>query len=159
MPAIDNDLPKNCKDLNAWIRINFNVLETSRAYVMFPFQAYVGAPGGKPTQFNVRAIMLSLGFEGDEENCCMALAAHIQACISLEEWQDQCVTLFLRRPFEVGKDDFQEGKSYVSGRLAFWEVDKNEKLASSPAMKLEGMLSRPWRMPTGWLDFHFRNRI
>lgn len=147
-PVVNSDLPKNCKDLNAWIRSNFNILETTRAYVMFPFQAYVGVP----TQFNVRAIMLSLGFEGDEENCCMALAAHIRVCVRREEWQDQAVTLFLRHPFELIKDDFQECRFQVCGRLAFWEADKNEKLASSSALKPQGSWARPWKMPENWFD-------
>lgn len=145
-------LPTTAEDLNSWIRGHFSVCQISRAYIELPFQASVGGPGTEPKEYIHRAIAITLGFSGAEEDCCQAIAAHLLCCITRESYEDAAEPLFMRTYFTVEKNELSNGKPYVSGRLAFWDLAKYRKLVASTVYRPQGDLYPPAKMPDMWAD-------
>ncbi len=148
-----HEWPVTIAQLNGWIHNHFNVLQVSRAYAEFYFPIRVGYEDEqRSTGSTHRVAMLTLGFRGDEEACCKAIAAHLYLQVSREMFLDAAQLLFLRREFTLDKADELCSEDCVRGRLAFWETDKNAKLIASPCFVSQGGLPRLAAMPAGLFE-------
>jgi hypothetical protein len=149
----ENELPETVKALNEWVNAHFTVLTgPQRAFLTFPFHTSVGYEDEQvyaTTQH--RIIFVSLAFLGSEDKCCRCIAAHLYTTITREAFLDADELLFVRRYFTLEESAFGD-RSYVIGRLGFWDTKKNKDLISRPCFKPEGGLASKAVMPVNWFE-------
>lgn len=151
--TIQNDLPEKAVDLNAWIKKNFMVFEgPPKAYLELGFPIHIGFPEEEQGTLTLhRLVYITLGFRGQEDACCKALAAHLYMTVTREDFLDAREPIFIRRWFDYQTDEVTK-EAYLSGRLVFWYPAKNKQLIKSMSFKQEGAIANRPSFPDGFFD-------
>lgn len=140
-------LPETASQLNDWIAKHFMMfMGPSRAYFEVPMDLEFG--GHKYTHAH-RVIYTTLAFCGPEGECCKQIAAHLASLIPDYTFEDAYEPIFIRRPFSYEPMDVTVGPydKALSGRLAFWRHELNEKMRTIPCMKPEGIFVPTVKLP------------